>query len=227
MTLLNGNSNTFRCPLGTLPKGGQVSAGAEVSGRKSTAAAAFPQEVRDTVELAIGKTSERIQNSHARGRLNDTESAVAMEIVRELTEGLEYIGRGEAEVVSQSQTDDLGWRWIVQTPTNDQFELRTRAMQDQRGQARIGVRQVVDDGVPLDKEYRLDLRVDRSHRGAAVDMHFLKKSLNEKVHGRTAIGKSGNPNHHFSEGLSGRLCRPDVFAEVVHNFQNGTMAVLA
>ena len=57
--------------------------------------------------------------------------------------------------------------------------------------------------------------------------HFLKKSLNEKVHGRTAIGKSGNPNRHFSEGLSGRLCRPDVFADVVHNFQNGTMAVLA
>lgn len=225
MTLTNCNSNTFCGPSGALSKPSREAAGADV---KSAAAEAFPEDVRDTVEIAFAKTSQRILNSRARGTLKDTESVESMEMLRELAEGLGFIARGEAEVVSRTQTDENFWRWIVKTPTKDQFELRTRALQDQRGQARIGVRQVMNDGVPLDKEDRLDLRVDRSPRnGAAVDMHFLKKSLNEKIHGRIGIGKSGNPNHHFQQGLPGRLRKPNEFAQLVHNFQNGTMAILA
>lgn len=220
-------AKTFRSALGVLSTSPQAlkSAHEEIGQNQSEALEAFPADVRDTVNFALDTTRQRIETSQERGRLSPKEAAMGLEMMRELTEGLGYIARGDAVVVQQTPNDAKGWRMIVETPTNDQFEIRTRPLQNREGQARIGIRQVSDDGTALDKRERLDLRLDRAPRsGTAVDVHFLKKSLNVKVHGRTGIGGGANPNHHFDKDLPAGINHPEKFSQLVHDFQNGVMA---
>ena len=186
----------------------------------------FGPEIRDTVNIAFEKTKARLERSLGRGKLREKDAARGFEMLRELSEGLDYFRRGDVVMNSVRKSDDNGGRWILETPTGDQFEVRARNRQDQRGQARLGIRQVADDGRRVDKRDQLDLRIDRDRKGACVDLQFLHKSFNEKVHGRIGIGSKAYANHHFRDGIAGELNNVDNFSDFVQDFRDDNIAIL-
>lgn len=187
----------------------------------------FPETVRPALTYALEESRRRVLEAKGNGSLNAEGSAVSLEMLREMTEGLGYLARGEVEILASEGSEKDCRRVNFKTPTNDVFRVRARAHRDRKGQARIGITQLSDDGVPVPENLLLDVRIDRDpRRGATIDVEFGKAQLNKKIHGFKKDGKSRKfINHHFRNEL-GHINRPEDFAQMVHDFQNDTLTVL-
>ncbi len=112
----------------------------------------------------------------------------------------------------------------------------SRARQDERGQARIGIVQIMNNGVENPKSDQMHVRIDYDlERGVNIDVQFGLGDLNSKVHGYE-LDAQGDPlisqfgykvvKHHFQEELPETLVQPGAFEEAVQSFVHGTLVQL-
>jgi len=202
----------------------------------STAAEVFPQPMRRAVTDALSVSIRRIRSAKSSGRIDASEASAAAEMLRELFEGIKDLRSGEAKVTIRPNDNDGVRVWRLSSPDGDEFQVTARRKLDGFGEARIGFRQVLDDGQRLPGRHRVGLRVDLERFGrAAVDMQFGGSSLDKRVHGlmknedgsvfETASGKH-LADHHFRNQLPSQLNDPKVFAELVDGFVSGVMQPL-
>ena len=206
---------------------------------KTAAAAAaevFPQPMRAAVHEALEVSIARIGTAKAAGNIDASEASQAAEMVRELFEGLADLRAGKAEVHVKPNDHDRVRVWRLKSADGDEFQVTARRKLDEFGEARIGFRQVLDDGRPLPGRHRVGLRVDLERFGqASVDMQFGGSSLDKRIHGlmknpdgtvfETASGKK-LADHHFRNQLPDSIEDPAVFARLVDAFASGVMKPL-
>jgi hypothetical protein len=184
---------------------------------------------------ALEATTQRILDSEKSGKLSAAQARDCLEMVREVTEGIGDIVHGQARVVSIMDRGDARIT-TIESADQDQFQFYTCARGDDSGQARIGLMQVKDNGVPLYYNEQLSVRLDLDPKfGAAVDVHFRSSDLDAAIHGvmtdqsgQVALDKQGRPvtNHHFTEGIPSELQETEPFALAVESFVRGTLAQL-
>jgi hypothetical protein len=202
----------------------------------STAAEVFPQPMRRAVTDALAVSISRIRSAKAAGMIDASEASEASEMLRELFEGIKDLRSGEAKVTVRPNDNEGVRVWRLRSPDGDEFQVTARRQLDGFGEARIGFRQVLDDGQRLPGRHRVGLRVDLERFGqAAVDMQFGGSSLDKRVHGlmknedgsvfETASGKH-LADHHFRNQLPSQLNDPKLFAELVDGFVSGVMQPL-
>jgi hypothetical protein len=196
----------------------------------------FPLPMRSAVREALTISIARVRSAEAAGNIDSGEASASFEMLRELFEGLADLRAGRA-VVQRRANDNEGVNvWRFRSPDGDEFQVTARRALDEFGEARIGLRQVFDDGVKLPGRHRVSLRVDLERFGeASVDMQFGGSSLDRRIHGlmknpdgsvfTTASGKN-LADHHFRATLPDALEEPAVFAALVDGFVDGTMQPL-
>jgi hypothetical protein len=132
------------------------------------------------------------------------------------------VAQGQARILSSDSSQPNVIRQTVTTSEADEFLIHGRWQPDSQGQARIGIVQTKDDGVPLSPRHQMRLRVDRDPRwGCAVDVQFGEGELDEQVHGFVAGGashKRRTVDHHFRQHLPRKLGNAKVFTGVVQGF---------
>ena len=196
----------------------------------------FPQEMRAGVKEALEISIGRVRSAKAAGTIDETEAGVALEMMRELFEGLGDLRSGRAKVTIKPNNNDGVRVWRLRSADGDEFQVTARRRLDEFGEARIGFRQVLDDGRPLPGRHRVSLRVDLERFGhASVDMQYGGSSLDKRIHGlmknedgtvfETASGKN-LADHHFRDTLPDHIEDPEVFAELVARFSTGVMQPL-
>ena len=197
------------------------------------AASFFPPPMRPAVHQALTTSIARVRSAQAAGSIEAGEASASFEMLRELFEGLADLRAGRALVQPRANANEGVNVWRFRSPDGDEFQVTARRTLDEFGEARIGLRQVFDDGVKLPGRHRVSLRVDLERFGqASVDMQFGGSSLDRRIHGlmknpdgsvfTTASGKN-LADHHFRDQLPDTIEDPAVFAALVDGFVGGTM----
>jgi hypothetical protein len=184
---------------------------------------------------ALELSTQRILDSERSGKLSASQARDCLEMVREVTEGIGDIARGQARVVGISERGDA-LITTIESADHDQFQIFTCARGDNSSQARIGLMQIRDNGVPLYYNEQLSVRLDLDPKfGAAVDVHFRSSDLDAAIHGvmtdqngEVLLDKQCRPvtNHHFPADIPPELHESETFALAVESFVKGTLAQL-
>ena len=198
------------------------------------AAQVFPEVMQAGVKDALEVSVRRIRSALAAGQINASEASSAMEMIRELYEGLADLRAGRATITVKPNNNEGVRVWRMRSPDGDEFQVTARRRLDEFGEARIGFRQAMDDGRTLPGRHRVSLRVDLERYGdTSVDMQYGGSSLDRRIHGlmknpdgtvfETASGKN-LADHHFRKVLPDHLDDPATFERLVDGFVQGTMA---
>jgi hypothetical protein len=226
-------------PLGVGPCSREELAEREAAllSRSVRAAASFPEETRAAVTEALKTSAARVLGALDAGRIDAAEASEALEMLREMLEALDDLRAGRAEVVDVREAGANVRTWELRAPDGDEFTVTTRLRLDEFGEARVGMRHTVDDGVKLTRSDRMSMRVDLERYGRpSVDVQFGSPGLDKRIHGlyknedgsvfRTERGKK-LADHHFRDHLPEALAKPAHFEAMVTAFREGIMAPFA
>ncbi|MBN9419834.1 MAG: hypothetical protein J0I12_30545 [Candidatus Eremiobacteraeota bacterium] len=198
---------------------------------------AFPESLSKGFAHALKASGQKIVEGKQAGRLSADEAHQSMEMLREVSGGLESLSSRTAQIVRATRYPCGNVKlYTIRGPEDDRFVVTTRARQDERGQARIGIVQIMNNGVEIPKPDQMHVRVDYDlERGVSIDVQFGLGDLNGKIHGYE-LDEQGDPlisqygykvvKHHFHEELPESLVQPGGFEEVVQSFVNGTLVQL-
>ncbi len=231
-----GGPTSTVSPLGVGPCAREELAQREAAllSRSVRAAASFPEETRTGVTEALKTSAQRVLGALDAGRIDEAEASESLEMLREMLEALDDLRAGRAEVVEVRENQQNVRLWHLRAPDGDEFTVTTRLRLDEFGEARVGMRHTVDDGVKLTKSDQLSMRVDLERYGRpSVDVQFGSAGLDKRIHGlyknedgsvfRTERGKK-LADHHFRDHLPASLAKPDHFEAMVTAFRDGIMA---
>ena len=131
---------------------------------------AFPASLTQGFAHALKASGQKVLDGKQEGRLNPEEANQCMEMLKEVSEGLESISSRTAQVVRATNFDGNVRLYQLKGPNQDQYVVTTRARGDQ---ARIGIVRIMNDGVEIPKPDQMYLRLDYDpERGANIDVQF-------------------------------------------------------
>jgi hypothetical protein len=213
-----------------------------VQGRLSLLAETLPPGGAQAIQSALSRTTDRVLSAYDDGRLTAEEARQSIHLVAEMLDAMAAIQRGQVTVTRvPAGGDDKSVALEVKTTDNDVMRVMVRATGDERGQARLKLLNVQDNGAAIPSTQRLMVRVDLegSENGgtqlkAAVDVTFGEgkpppgqEPLDTRIHG-IMLDQDGQPllnrggrtiaDHHFSEGVPDTLHDREGFAAFTQAF---------
>lgn len=218
----------------------------ELHAQLDDAASAVPSEGQASLKHALTTSAERVLVSLDLGRITPDEAERATRMLSEMMNVLVALEHGRVQVTpaeSYANSDMQGYE--VKTTTGDVLRVAVRPLGNERGEARVKLENILDDGAPVQQQDRLMIRFDlegssptspKSGAVAMLDLQFgnerfnkadPREKLNKRIHG-VLLDESGQPlknrggstvpDHHFRTGVPRSLDDAEAFSRFVGSF---------